>query len=196
MAKDKKEEALKIILNAAKCYEEKLRGKHFLIIFQEKENVKSVEVGFRDLNFLHLTGVRTKLSAQLFYANCIEGKLSENDFEIDRSGKVQQKLKVLPYLSELLYNSCMVGEFIESGVCIKADYFVGNTKVVISVGFKYGKGVDYPVTLYKEDVRKLIHPTKRVLAILVKKYDENKYETTTYKVKGYNVSDLMREVDK
>ena len=35
MAKYKKEEALKIILEAAKNYEEKLRGKHFIIFYQE-----------------------------------------------------------------------------------------------------------------------------------------------------------------
>jgi len=36
LAKYKKEEALKIILEAAKNYEEKLRGKHFIIFYQEK----------------------------------------------------------------------------------------------------------------------------------------------------------------
>ncbi len=161
----------------------------------KKDEVKSVEVGFRDLNFLHLTGVVTRLSAQLFYSNCIERKLSVKDFEIDKNGKVQQKLQVLPYLPELLYNSCMIGEFIDSGVYIKADYFIGNTKVVISVGFKYGKGVDYPVTLYKEDVRKLTHPTKRVLAVFMKKYNANKYEKVTYLAKDQSASEFAQRLN-
>ena len=52
--------------------------------------------------------------------------------EMDSKGKVQQKLIVLPYLSELLYNNCMIGNFINSGIYIKADYFVGNTKAILS----------------------------------------------------------------
>lgn len=121
MAKYNKKTALQIIVNAAKEYDKKLRNKHFLIIYQENGKTKVVCVGFRDMNFLHITGVTTELSAQRFYSACVDGKLSENDFEIDHKGKVQQKLMVLPYLSELLYHNCMIGNFINSGICIKAD---------------------------------------------------------------------------
>ena len=68
--------------------------------YDKKSLTKTVEIGFRDMNFLHLTGVKTKLSAQQFYAACLESKLSEYDFEIDNKGKVQQKLMVLPYLAK------------------------------------------------------------------------------------------------
>ena len=51
-------------------------------------------------NIQHMTGVKTRLSAQQFYAACLESKLSEYDFEIDNKGKVQQKLMVLPYLAK------------------------------------------------------------------------------------------------
>ena len=91
------------------------------------------------MNFKHLTGVKSRLSAQQFYDACLSGKLSERDFELDRKGKAQQKLAVLPYLSELLYHNCMVGSFINNGVVIRADYFVGDTRAVISVGFRDGK---------------------------------------------------------
>ena len=72
---------------------------------------------------------------------------------------------VLPYLAELLYHHCMIGDFINSGICIRADYFVGDAKAVLSVGFRTGKKTDFPVTLYKEDVRKLSQPTDKVLTI-------------------------------
>lgn len=141
-----------------------------------------------------MTGVKSHLSAQLFYSSCIDKKLSEKDFEFDKQGKVQQKLLVLPYLSELLYNSCMIGEFINSGIYLKADYFVGNTKVVLSLGFKNGTGADYPVTLYREDVRKLTRPTNRVLAIFKKEYNQKKYSGYTYLAKGCKESDFDLEV--
>lgn len=190
MAKYDKKAALKIIIDAAKKYEEKLNDKHFLIVYQEGKDTKTASVGFRDMNFLHMTGVKTRLSAQQFYAACLESKLSERDFEIDNKGKVQQKLMVLPYLSELLYHHCMIGDFINSGICIRADYFVGDTRAVLSVGFRTGKKTDFPVTLYNEDVRKLSQPTNKVLAIFSKHYKEQHYDKRTYLAKNQSIQKL------
>lgn len=190
MAKYDKKSALQIIIAAAKQYDEKLNNRHFLIVYQEGRDIKTVCVGFRDMNFLHMTGVTSKLSAQQFYKACLNHKLSENDFEIDNKGKVQQKLMVLPYLADLLYHNCMIGDFINSGICIKADYFVGNTKAVLSVGFRYGKNIDFPVTLYKEDVRKLSQPTNKVLAIFAKDYQQQSYCECTYLSKGQEITKL------
>ena len=82
-------------------------------------------------------------------------KLNDKHFKITyQKGKVQQKIAVLPYLPNLLYGNCMIGDFINSGIMIRADYFVGDTRATISVGFKVGKTVDVPVTLYHEDVWK------------------------------------------
>lgn len=190
MAKYNKRDALQIIVSVAKEFEIKLKDKHFLIVYQENGKAKTVCVGFRDMNFLHMTGVKTKLSAQQFYSACLDRKLSEKDFELDSKGKVQQKLMVLPYLSILLYNNCMIGGFINSGICIRADYFVGNTKAVLSVGFRTGKSVDFPVTLYSEDIRKLSHPTSKVLAIFVKDYRQTNYKDCTYLSKGQEMHKL------
>ena len=97
-----KKKALAVIVEAAKEYDRNLKSQHFMIVYQKGKEQQYVEIGFRDLNFLHLTGVQTKLSAQRFYDMCLDGKLAERDFEIDTKGKVQQKLKVLPYLHKLL----------------------------------------------------------------------------------------------
>ena len=186
--------ALSIILDCAKAYDEKLNNKHFLIVYQEKHLIKTCCVGFRDMNFLHLTGVKTKISAQQFYSACLERRLSVKDISVDTKGKVQQKLAVLPYLSELLYNNCMIGNFINSGIAIRADYFVGDTRAVISIGFREGKTADIPVTLYCEDIRKLSYPTCKVLAIFSKEYNMEKYNSCTYLSKGYSVEKLPETV--
>lgn len=183
-------EALKIIIDAAKNYDTKLKDKHFLIVYQECSQIKTACVGFRDMNFLHLTGVKTKLSAQVFYSAAISGKLSERDFSLDTKGKAQQKLAVLPYLHELFYHNCMIGNFINSGIYIKADYFVGDTRAVLSVGFRYGKKVDMPVTLYNENVKTLSRPVYKVLAIFAKKYDESIYTICTFLSKGQELEKL------
>lgn len=188
------QEALKIIIDASEEYEEKLNDKHFLIIYQTGKEIKTTEVGFRDINFLHLTGITTKLSASMFYSACLSHKLSIKDISLDMKGKAHQKLMVLPYLSNLLYNSCMIGDFIDSGVYIKADYFVGNTKAVLSVGFRFGKSIDFPVTLYNESIKTLVRPVNKVLAIYSKKYNESLYNICTYLSKNQDPNTFPIEV--
>ena len=63
-----KKQAIKIITDAAKKYDELLNKKHFLIIYQTKRNIEYVKIDFRSQYFLHLTGVETSLSAKVFYS--------------------------------------------------------------------------------------------------------------------------------
>lgn len=186
-----KKKAIDIIVKAAVNYKKTLQDKAFLLIYQENGEIKTVQVEFRENHFLHLTGVQTSLSAKRFYEKCVSHKLSFADIELDKRGKAQQKLMVLPFLHELLYHNCMIGDFIDSGICIKADYFVGNTKAVLSVGFRFGKNADFPVTLYKEDVRKLSQPTNKVLAIFVKDYKKHSYTECTYLSRGQKIENLL-----
>ena len=190
------DQALLIILKAAKEYDAKLKDKHFLIVYRRKDSICTSCVGFRDMNYLHLTGVKTSLPAQQFYSACLNRKLSVRDIKVDTGGRSQQKLAVLPYLPDLLYHNCMVGDFINSGIVISADYFVGDTKAVLSVGFRYGKTADIPVTLYNESVKRLTNPTCRVLAIFVKQYQSDYYDECTYLSKGYEIGSLSEEVKK
>ena len=84
----------------------------------------------------------------------------------------------------------MIGNFINSGICIRADYFVGDTRAVLSVGFRTGKKTDFPVTLYNEDIRKLSQPTNKVLAIFSKHYKDQDYNNCTYLAKNQNIDEL------
>ena len=93
-----KNKAINIIVNAAENYKKYLQDKVFLIIYQEKGITK-------------------------FCEKCINHKLSPADFEFDKGGKTEQKMVVLPFLHELLYHNCMIGNFINNGIYIKADYF-------------------------------------------------------------------------
>lgn len=188
--KQNKKKMLQIISKAAHDYEKHLNNKCFLVVFQEGRKIEYVQIGFRDMYFLHLTGVKTKLSAQRFYHACLRGKLAEKDVGFDNNGKVQQKLMVLPYLHDLLYHSCWIGDFVNNGVVIQSDYFIGDTKAVLCVGFRNGKTVDMPVTLYREDVRKMIRPVNKVLGIFVKRYNEVPYSKCTYLAKGHCIDEF------
>lgn len=175
-----KKQAIDILVNAAKDYETALKGKHFLIVYRTRRGFEYVTIGFRDYNFLHLTGVKTNLKAQVFYSACLNKRLSEKDIDLNTSGKAQQKLSVLPYLHTLLFNHCMIGTSLNGGVYINSDYFVGNTKTFLSVGFRSHKSVDIPITLYNSDIRQLTKPTYKIVAIFSKKYNEDKFNTCTY----------------
>ena len=182
--------AIKIVTEAARGYEDRLNDRHFMVVYQEGTETKTVQFGFRDMNFLHLTGIETTLKAKQFYRACLDHKLAERDIINFTKGKTQQKLAVLPHLADVLYNNCMIGYSINNGIYLQADYFVGNTKAVLSVGFRFGKTVDYPVTLYNGDVRKMISPVCKVLAIFSKAYNDEKYTECTYLSKGQQIDKL------
>lgn len=40
-------------------YDHYLKSQHFLIVYLKNNEQQYVEIGFRDLNYLHLTGVKT-----------------------------------------------------------------------------------------------------------------------------------------
>lgn len=183
--------AIKIVTEAARQYEGCLNNRHFMVVYQEGLETKTVQFGFRDMNFLHLTGIETTLKAKQFYTACLDHKLAERDIVNFTRGKTQQKLAVLPFLSNVLYNNCMIGYSINNSVYLQADYFIGNTKATLSIGFRYGKTVDYPVTLYNGDVRKMISPICKVLAIFSKAYNDEKYSECTYLSKGQQL-DMLR----
>ena len=182
--------AIKIVTEAAAQYEKRLNDRHFMVVYQENLETKIVQFGFRDMNFLHLTGIQTNLSAKQFYNACLKHKLAERDIINFTKGKTQQKLNVLPYLADVLYNNCMIGYSIDNGVYLRADYFIGNTRAVLNIGFRYGRTVDYPVTLYNGDVRNMISPVCKVLGIFSKAYNEGKYNECTYLSKGQQIDKL------
>lgn len=76
-----------------------------------------------------------------------------------------------------VYSSCMISDFINSGIVIRANYFVGDTRAVLSVGFRSRKTSDIPVSLYNENIKTLTCPTCKVLAIFRKPYYSDRYDT-------------------
>ena len=69
-------------------------------------------------NFLHLTGVSTSLSGRAFFDRCLDGSLSEDDFELSTYGQderaskgtIRRKMNSLPYISGLLSGGSLVEE--------------------------------------------------------------------------------------
>lgn len=65
-----------------------------------------------DGNYLHLVGVNTSLPADSFFKKCLNGTLTENDFDFSKpgvgknalKGSVRQKIKILPDMVDIFSN--------------------------------------------------------------------------------------------
>jgi hypothetical protein len=94
---EKKNAIRQAIVEAAEIYSQNLAGRTFLYVYGEEY----FEVSFPVENFLHLTGVETKLSAKDFYKNAKKAKLSDTQFYFDARHPYATAKKKLPCLKRL-----------------------------------------------------------------------------------------------
>lgn len=94
---EKKNEIRRGIIDAAIVYSQNLAGKTFLYVYGNEY----FEVSFPIDNFLHLTGVATRLSAKNFYKNAKKSKLTNNQFYFDARHIYANAKKKLPCLKRL-----------------------------------------------------------------------------------------------
>lgn len=108
---------LKLIL-AANNYS-KLLDKRIIIASDSFDNAKYYVIRFFKTNFLHLTGVYTKLSPEEFFNKCINKSIEEKDFDIERTkehkGLVRLKMKHLPTIDSFFNGDLLVQENFEKG---------------------------------------------------------------------------------
>ena len=94
----KKEQAIKIITDAAKVYRENLENKNLLFIFGTEKSPEFFEASFLPRNFMHLTGVKISenriFGSVDFYERCLRGKLSPSDFSFADNGTTAMKLSI------------------------------------------------------------------------------------------------------
>lgn len=119
---DKKNIIRQDIIASAMVYSQNLAGKTFLYVYGEEY----FEVSFPVDNFLHLTGVKTNLSAKSFYKNSKRGKLTINQFYFTSDHPYANAKKKLPCLKRL-------PELTNEVVCILKDMQTLTIKYKISV---------------------------------------------------------------
>lgn len=107
---DKKNAIRQGIIDSASVYSQSLAGKTFLYVYGKEY----FEVSFPVDHFLHLTGVKTGLSAKDFYKNAKKGKLTNNQFYFDGRHPYANAKKKLPCLKRL-------PELTNEMVCILKD---------------------------------------------------------------------------
>ena len=143
-----RESAQKQLIIAANEYS-KLIGVDFHVQSRQFKNINGYLLRFHKDNFLHLTGVLTKLKATDFFEKCQNGSILLDEFDCDSTeeikGKVREKLKHLQ----------AIGSFFERELIFQEDYQKNTIKCKIAssdgnftLGFKsINNLVNVPLTL-------------------------------------------------
>ena len=99
------------LVQAANDYSN-LLDKKITLASVDFEYAESYTIRFFKTNFLHLTGVKTFLSTELFFERCLTGTISEDDFDCDstpeRKGIVRSKMRHLPFISSFFKQEVLV----------------------------------------------------------------------------------------
>lgn len=197
-----KEEAQRILCAAAAQYKEKLANRQFLLIYKIQQTYEYEVVSFSPGNFLHLTGIVTEKKPVEFYKLCLKQRLSVRDIGFKTDGNTHRKLAVLGLLPELLYHRCWIGDTLGNDIAIRAEYYVGDTKCVMSLGFRSGRDYDFPITLLNMSIREVTRKEFKIYAIYTKKIGAPAYEPEPAyieadfdldKYRNYDFYPLLRE---
>ena len=106
------------LVQAAKNYFN-LLDKQIVLASDSFAYAKIYLIRFFKSNFLHLTGVSTNLSTEVFFEKCFSGSLIEDDFEIsttpEQKGLVRLKMKHLPTIDSFFNEELLVQENFKKG---------------------------------------------------------------------------------
>ncbi len=193
MGNIKKKDAIKIVTDCAKKYDEHLAGKTLLFVCIDKQGVvSSLELNFDAGNYMHLTGLvptRSRdakgneyiLTPKDFYKKCLDNKLKEQEFEFDKNGTTPLKLEVLSYIMNGHLSASMVGDFNSLNPKLYTEKLVGGVKACVGFVRSKGQGRYVPNTLLKEDIRNNVSDCKRVIAVFRKNRADTNFTELTYK---------------
>lgn len=118
-------------------------------------------------NYLHLTGVHSNLKPAQFFLKCIDGTLTEADFDFIKKGQkesevkgiVRKKIQVLPLIHSILENGVLAEEHFSKGQ-IECSFATATAK--LTLGF-IAPGRARPKTLLNGNVLKKPEPVDMIL---------------------------------
>ena len=137
----------KQLVEAAKSYSKllnvKITASSNLFVVSDKYILR-----FYKTNFLHLTGVKTNLSAEEFFNRCFNESIMEENFDCDSSkeikGFVRQKLKHLVNFHSIFEQKLLFQEKFEKG---KVSCTIATTNGECTIGFIDAKYCVRPKTI-------------------------------------------------
>ena len=199
-----KKQAIKIITEAVKIYDDIHCNRNLLIIFGDPNNPSYIETKAEDKNFFHLTGVKLNYNhilndisdknsnvLSVFYSKAKHNRLSSDDFDF-KDGSTAQKLQVLVKTLKISRNAKMFGDYSKGRINLKTDKIAGNISSFL--GFMKAGRYYVPNTVMADDIRKNSGKTQRVLAVLSKKISDSHYCAVISVAKGIDIEKLIEKM--
>lgn len=187
----KKERIRKSIVTAAQNYSTNLTNRVFLYVFGEEY----IEVMFRADDFLHLTGVDTKLFAKDFYSLARNAKLNVSQFFFNTQHPfdiVKKKIPCLTRLHELTNRDVIVLKDLKTGTLV---YKIALTNLEFTIGMYEKDGIYSPQTLRVKD--KSVEKSRDgecVDFIFERQYSESKYTKSTFYTPSKALPESIKEM--
>ena len=128
------------IIKGAEIYKKVFADYDYLIYSENFKNKPYYIISAAEDNYPHLTGVNSLLSAQVFYDKCLDGSLSESDFDFSHKnrsekeviGSVRRKIQILPLLDTVFQMKLQAEEDFVKG---KINCSLATTDNTITIGF-------------------------------------------------------------
>lgn len=150
--KNYKESCLVLLNEAAKRYKT-LLGKDFILESNDFKNRTTYILRFYEGNFLHLTGVKTKIKPSLFFEKALTNQLTIDDFDCDSTKEIKG------YTQEKIPHLLNIDTFFDSPLEIQENYSRGKVTCLIAasegkytLGFTGGSGALNPMTLLNRNM--------------------------------------------
>ena len=129
--------------------------------YQEKYSIK-----FNKDNFLHLTGVISKLNAKDFFDKCFNSSINEDDFDYDavkNKTNIKNKLRCLITISTMFSKELLAQEQFEKNRVICK---IATTDGLFTLGFTGGKYCVYPKTVLNKNHLDESKPIIKVIPLI------------------------------
>ena len=193
----KKAEAIRIIVDAANKFNEKLNNKNVLIVYGGLNAPDYIEIRFMPTHFLHLTGViPNDIDNFRFYQMSVNNRLQEKDFEF-KDTRTELKLNVILQTLDLNKNARMIGTYSNNctHIVLQTEKLAGNPNSCM--GFtKIESGLYVPNTVLKADIRNEVESAQRVLMISSKSIYDKMYNLPNYIAKKVDYNRLVKTLEK
>lgn len=187
---------VKIVCECAKIYDENLKGKNIMFIFENQINkkIEYLETEFLANNFRHLTGIKCKneKTSIEFYKMCLNNKLSYKDIVQKQNGTTRLKLEILPQLVNIGRNAKLIADYDNSKINLYTEKIIGNIRCC--VGFVKKDKYYLPNTIIKQDVREISQKQSinKIIAILEKSIKDKQYNCVTYIKKDIDLFSIIK----
>ena len=183
----KKEDILKILQDGWEGYKTRILPNSYLYLYNDGQGIKTKQVAVRDFNFLHLSGVKSRLSAEIFTRKLRKKALRQYDFYVVDKSCLSNKLMKLTELPDVVEQAHKIGSRLQD--LKNVDYLIGKNDVILGLAkSENGRGADTPSSLMSGDWNKMATNSCDILAILrMPKQGKRVYDKVTYCKQGAKI---------